>query len=178
MHMCLRSWALPIALAVCLCPSVLAAGPLPDNRQSVRDIMAQHPDDPEIQQAGQRALDALDALDAALSRGTMVDMPPAEVADQPASTTVTGPSAFPNPIEGLDSWNIDEKYWGAAIAQEDWTINNDYPGTKLVLGWRYSLYRVEEDPLVSDCDCSPPPPAPVRSIATVSGQAQVGDDDL
>ena len=106
-QMRLRSWAGPIALAVCLFPPFLAAEPLPDNRQSVRAIMAQHPDDPEIQQAGQRALDALDALDAALSRGTRVDMPPAELAGQPAGATVTGPSAFPNPMEGLDSWNID-----------------------------------------------------------------------
>ena len=178
MQMRLRSWAGPIALAVCLFPSFLAAEPLPDNRQSVRAIMAQHPDDPEIQQAGQRALDALDALDAALSRGTRVDMPPVELAGQPAGATVTGPSAFPNPMEGLDSWNIDENYWGAAIAREDWTVNNDYPGTKLALSGRYSLYREEEDPLVSDCDCSPPPPAPIRLIGTVSGQAQAGDDDL
>lgn len=148
-------------------------------RESIEAMMAAHPDDAEIQEKGRRALEALDAWEAALQtrEGTAEQ---ALVAESPApeTGTVMGPAAFPNPMEGLDSWDINENWLGAAVVHEDWTINDEFPGTKVLVNGRYSLHRSEMDREIADCDCNPPPPAPHRMIGTVMGTAQWGSGEV
>jgi hypothetical protein len=149
------------------------------SRHSIEAMMALHPDDPEIQAAGRKALEALDDWEAALSGRSEPTAALATSDPSPmASAMVIGPAAFPNPMQGLDSWDINENYFGAAVAQEDWTVNDAFHGTKLLLNGRYSLHRSEMDREIADCPCNPPPPAPFRMIGTVAASAQWGDRDL
>ena len=38
-----------------------------------------------------------------------------------------------------DAWDISEDYAGVAIAEAHWTIDEAFPGTKVILDGRYSL---------------------------------------
>lgn len=148
-------------------------------RDSIEAMMASYPDDAEIQDMGKKALQALDDWEAMIAtRNQSVDVPSAgDTAPLPVGTVI-GPAAFPNPMEGLDAWDINENYFGGALGYEDWTVNDEFPGTKLVLNGRYSLHRSEMDREVADCPCNPPPPAPFRMMGTVMATAQWGEHDL
>ena len=148
-------------------------------RSSIEAMMAAHPDDAEIQDAGRRALQALDEWEAILSTVNLQ----AEGASAGDTSTlsidaVIGPAAFPNPMAGLDTWDINENYFGGSVAYEDWTVNDEFPGTKLALSGRYSLYSADMGREVADCPCNPPPPAPFRMMGTVMATAQWGEHDL
>jgi hypothetical protein len=148
-------------------------------RSSIEATMTSHPHDADVQDAGRRALQALDDWEAVLSNRTQQADPAfVEESAQPSAVQVTGPPAFPNPMAGLDTWDINENYFGGSVAYEDWTINDEFPGAKFELHGRYSFHRSEMDREVADCPCNPPPPAPFRMMGTVAATAQWGEHDL
>lgn len=148
-------------------------------RSSIEATMASHPDDADVQDAGRRALQALDDWEAVLSDHAQQAVP-ANFAEsnQPTAVKVVGPPAFPNPMAGLDTWDINENYFGGAVAYEDWTINDEFPGTKFVVNGRYTLHRSELERESADCPCNPPPPAPFQMMGTLTATAQWGEHDL
>ena len=89
-----------------------------------------------------------------------------------------GPEAQPNPLEGLDSWDINENYIGLSVADQAWTINDEFTGIRAFLKGNYSFHESKLDREISDCKCNPPPPAPYKMLGTVFGEAQVADGDV
>lgn len=167
-------------LALCLAPLHAALADTVDlARESITAEMAAYPDDAEIQDRGRRALEALEAWKATLESRIETGRD-ALLAGQegPAATVAIGPAVIPNPMEGLDSWDINENWIGAAVVQQAWTVDNRFRGTRGFVTGRYSFHRSEVEREVSDCDCNPPPPAPYLMIGTLFGSVQWGDQDL
>ena len=173
----MRTQLLLILLALISAPSQMAlAMDESPTRSTIEAAMAAHPDNSEIQEAGQNALQALDLWEA-----TMADQETTGQAigdTPPMSQKMIGPSALPNAMEGLDSWDINENYFGGLIADQDWTVNDEFTGTRFALYGRFTLHREEMDAKIAECPCNPPPPAPFRMIGTITATAQWDDGDL
>jgi hypothetical protein len=75
-----------------------------------------------------------------------------------------------------DPWNFDKNYLSASVADADWTINEVFPGTKLILDGRYSFSREWAVPRELDCDCEPLP-IPRRMVGTVNAHLQWGEGE-
>src|SRR5690554_1092445 len=65
---------------------------------------------------------------------------------RPMVAALTGLAAlmaalFIPPSHAADAWDISEDYAGVAIAEAHWTIDEAFPGTKVILDGRYSLRR-------------------------------------
>jgi hypothetical protein len=76
-----------------------------------------------------------------------------------------------------DLWDIDDTYIGASIADAAWTINEDFPGTKLIVDGAY-LFNREAVPMLTrgTCDCVPAGTRD-RILGSVWGHAQWGNGD-
>lgn len=70
-----------------------------------------------------------------------------------------------------DPWDISEDFVAGAVADEDWTVNEVFPGTKLVLSGRYSVSRAERPGRPPACACEPLPPGE-RLLVTIGGHLQ------
>lgn len=93
----------------------------------------------------------------------------------PASDTSEHLSArylFP----GADPWNLDRNYVAASVADADWTIDEVFPGTKLILEGRYTFSRSTVAPPERDCDCAPLPPS-TKLVGTVGTHLQWGEGE-
>ena len=75
-----------------------------------------------------------------------------------------------------DPWNFDQNYVSASVADAQWTIDEVFPGTKLIVEGRYSFYRGQADPAKRDCACEPLP-VPRKTIGTVSAHLQWGEGE-
>lgn len=149
-------------------------------RAGIEAELAAHPNDAQLQEAGANALAALEAWQAELERRLDEATPPGET---PRSAGVPGngagdvpPRLFPNALSSLDSWNINENYVSFAIADADWSINEEFPGTKFLLTGQYSFRRGPGQSVELDCDC-PPPPTPYRMVGTVGAHLQFGEGE-
>jgi hypothetical protein len=171
-------FALLLTALLALAPLAHARADDPDaNRATIEASMAAHPDDAALQESARRALEALDAWEATL-RAARSSAAPAADPGPPTDGTVVGLPALPNPMEGLDSWDVNENWIGASIARQDWTLDGLFEGTVGSIDARYSFHRSTRERIVSDCDCNPPPPAPFQTIGTVRASALWGEDGL
>ena len=74
-------------------------------------------------------------------------------------------------------WDIDDYYFGAAIADAQWTIDESFPGTKLIVEGAYSFDRSSVPiPRRSDCDCVPRGSRD-RMLGSVWGHLQWGQGE-
>ncbi len=83
---------------------------------------------------------------------------------------------FTTALPAADPWNINENFVGFAIADADWTINQVFPGTKLIIDGRYSIRRGPGKPSQRDCECEPPP-IPDRMLGTIDAHLQWGEGE-
>ena len=148
------------------------------SRAEIQASMAENPENPTLQKAGENALQALDAwereLHAAQSETTDNHLELAGGTSVPPATGQPGP--FPNVLRGLDSWNINENYVGVAIADANWTIDEYFPGTKLLFTARYSFRRRPGEAPESDCDCIVRP-TPYEMFGTLGVHLQSGQGE-
>lgn len=84
--------------------------------------------------------------------------------------------AGPLSLPAADPWNIASNYASFALADASWTIDEDFPGTKLVFDGRYALRRGRGDPPSRDCDCQPRP-TPQKMVGTVGAHLQWGEGE-
>jgi len=77
-------------------------------------------------------------------------------------------------LHAADSWDIADDYGGIAVAEARWTIDEAFPGTKVILDGRYSLGRQTGQPRARACDCGEPLPAAERLRNTFSAHLQWG----
>src|SRR5262245_16318207 len=91
-----------------------------------------------------------------------------------AALCLTGSAAH-----AADPWNLAEDFVAGAVADEDWTVNEEFPGTKLLFSGRYSVSRAEHPSRPPLCACEPLPPAE-RMLVTVGGHVQwdAGENDI
>lgn len=75
--------------------------------------------------------------------------------------------------EAADPWDITTDYWSVGRTEEHWTVDERFPGTKILLGGRYSMARRVGEERVRDCDCGPLA-APEYMLWTVGGDLQWG----
>jgi hypothetical protein len=80
---------------------------------------------------------------------------------------------FMSPLYAADIWDVGEDFWSAAVFDENWTVDEDFPGTKLMFGGRYVLRRSQGQPRTPKCPCEPLP-APELLVGTLAGQLQFG----
>lgn len=81
---------------------------------------------------------------------------------------------FAPPLHAADPWDVNEDYVGLAVAEAHWTIDEAFPGTKVILDGRYSLRRRTGQPRPRDCDCGEPLPAAQRLRHTIGAHLQWG----
>jgi hypothetical protein len=81
-----------------------------------------------------------------------------------------------SPVYAADVWDVGEDFLGAAIADEHWTIDESFPGTKVIVAGRYTLRRGEIESRTPACQCEPLP-APERLIGTFGGHLQWGQGE-
>ena len=76
-----------------------------------------------------------------------------------------------------DSWNFDQNYVSVSVAEADWTIDEVFPGTKVIAEGRYSFYRGMADPVeTDDCECEPLP-TPRKTMGTIKAHLQWGEGE-
>lgn len=73
-----------------------------------------------------------------------------------------------------DAWDINEDYAGIALAEAHWTIDQAFPGTKVILDGRYSLRRRMGRERPRACDCGEPLPGAERLRNTFGAHLQWG----
>lgn len=81
-------------------------------------------------------------------------------------------------LHAADAWDIDDDYGGIAVARAHWTIDEAFPGTKLILSGRYALQRRTGQPRARACDCGEPLPAAERLRHTFFTHLQWGKGEL
>ncbi|HEX6997471.1 MAG TPA: hypothetical protein VF322_04965 [Gammaproteobacteria bacterium] len=82
--------------------------------------------------------------------------------------------------QGVDYWDIDDDFGALSIADEHWTVDEAFPGRKLILDGRYALRRRTSEPAAPACECGAPQ-APAERMTAVFGahlQWGSGDTDL
>ena len=77
-------------------------------------------------------------------------------------------------LHAADPWDIDDDFVGIAVADARWTIDEVFPGTKVIVDGRYSLGRRTGQPRARACDCGEPLPAAVRLRNTLDAHLQWG----
>jgi hypothetical protein len=70
-----------------------------------------------------------------------------------------------------DPWDISEDFVSGMVVDEDWTVDEEFPGTKLAIGGRYTVSRGERQSRPRACACEPLPPAE-RMLVTIGGHVQ------
>lgn len=75
-----------------------------------------------------------------------------------------------------DPWNVTQNFLSVSVADANWTINEDFPGTKLIFDGRYALRKEIVEPKTKDCDCAVPPPKQ-RVIGALRGHLQWGEGE-
>ncbi len=158
-------------------------------RLNIQSMLEGKPKDAGLQESGTRLMEAITAWE-----HEMKNLQDAEIhevtgsgslrtvsaisendAEKPqAYTPETGPLS--NVLTGLDSWNLNENSISFGIAHADWTIDEVFPGTKLLMTGQYSFRIGQGQQKQMDCDC-PPPPVPHRMTGTVSAHLQWGKGD-
>ncbi len=83
---------------------------------------------------------------------------------------------FTTALPAADPWNINENFAGFAIADADWTIDQVFPGTKLIFDGQYSIRRGPGKPSKRECECEPPP-IPDRMLGTIGAHLQWGEGE-
>jgi hypothetical protein len=81
--------------------------------------------------------------------------------------------AFAPCLHAADPWDLSERYVGGSVADADWTIDESFPGTKLILEGRYYFLSGPGKPRERSCECEPAP-TPLRMLGTLAGQLQWG----
>ncbi|HEX7080455.1 MAG TPA: hypothetical protein VF329_05535 [Gammaproteobacteria bacterium] len=81
---------------------------------------------------------------------------------------------FAPSLHAADPWDIGDDYGGVAMAEEHWTIDEAFPGTKVILDGRYSFRRRTGQPRARACDCGEPLPAAERLRNTIGAHLQWG----
>lgn len=76
----------------------------------------------------------------------------------------------------VDTWDIEQNYAAFAIADEHWTIDETFPGRKLILEGNYTFNSRPGNVPESDCVCDPEP-TPQRLIGTINAHLQWGDGE-
>jgi len=184
-----------LRFSICVLVTILAIAPLPagaapsdpsqdsdqilQSRAVIEARMAADPDNERLQEAGRHALSALDAWEQEMQMAETVLMETSETpAEQPAAAALASaePDPFPNVLSKLDSWNINENFVGVSVAHADWTIDEVFPGTKLILDAQYSFKRGPGDIPHFDCDCVIRP-RPYRMVGTVGLHLQKGQGE-
>lgn len=114
-------------------------------------------------------------------QATVTGAVPADGREQTAAGTENPPcSECETRADGMlplaDPWNIAENYLGIAVAAAKWTIDEDFPGTKLIFDGRYTFSRStgpEPDPT---CDCKGRT-APEKLVGTIDAHLQWGEGE-
>lgn len=115
------------------------------DRQAIERALAANPDDPRLQQAGRALLDALSEWSGLLNQR--------DARTPAAERQATAAPPLSNALSGMDSWDLNENYLNFAIADAAWTIDEDFPGTKLIVGARYSMAQDTVPYPAGGCDC-------------------------
>jgi hypothetical protein len=80
------------------------------------------------------------------------------------------------PSFATDPWDVNENFLSFAVADAHWTIDEVFPGTKLIVEGQYSIRRGPGDPPESDCDCDLAT-TPNRMVGTVAAHLQWGEGE-
>lgn len=83
---------------------------------------------------------------------------------------------FTSSLHANDAWDINESNLSIARAEAHWTIDEAFPGTKVILAGRHSLRRGQGTPRVRDCECQPFP-TPDRMLGSIGAHLQWGKGD-
>ena len=75
-----------------------------------------------------------------------------------------------------DPWNVAEDYLGIAVADAKWTIDEDFPGTKLILDGRYTFGRSTGPEPDATCNCKGRT-APEKLVGTLDAHLQWGEGE-
>jgi hypothetical protein len=76
----------------------------------------------------------------------------------------------------VDTWDIEQSYAAFAIADAHWTIDDTFPGRKLILEGNYTFNSRPGNAPDSDCACDPEP-TPQRLVATLNAHLQWGSGE-
>jgi hypothetical protein len=106
------------------------------------------------------------APEAALASGETPSQPAGEFLDVDDEVTMT---------HG-DPWNVEQNFLSLAITDAEWTINEDFPGTKIIVDGRYAFRRRVLEPEDDGCDCAPRPPK-TRVTGAVRAHLQWGEGE-
>ena len=91
----------------------------------------------------------------------------------PTCLAIAG-AAFATSLHADDPWDVNADYAGIALAEAHWTIDEAFPGTKVILEGRYSFRRRVGQPRARACDCGEPLPAAQRMTGTIGAHLQWG----
>ena len=75
-----------------------------------------------------------------------------------------------------DPWNVARNFLSVSIADAQWTIDEDFPGTKIIFDGRWAFQRRLIEPEDDGCDCVTKPPK-TRVVGAVRAHLQWGEGD-
>jgi hypothetical protein len=75
-----------------------------------------------------------------------------------------------------DPWNVNENFVSFAVADAHWTIDEVFPGTKLIFDGQYSIRRGPGEPPERGCDCEVAATSE-RMVGTFAAHLQWGEGE-
>ncbi|HEY8521526.1 MAG TPA: hypothetical protein VIN61_15740 [Gammaproteobacteria bacterium] len=78
---------------------------------------------------------------------------------------------------GVDYWDIDDDFGAVSIADEHWTVDEAFPGRKLILDGRYALRRRTREPSAAACECASLQGPTERMTGVFGAHVQWGSGD-
>jgi len=81
------------------------------------------------------------------------------------------------PSFATDPWDVNENFLSFAVADAHWTIDEVFPGTKLIVEGQYSIRRGPGEPPERDCDCDLAT-TPDRMVGTIAAHLQWGEGGI